>query len=1704
MASNDPGAWSQDWRQDAKGSDKPVVQYDWQAEGNAQPKKKSRRWAKIIGGVALASIVCVIGYLIYMIAVYKPIRVVLAGAGYEPNLVVEHNARGWESLGKLKEQLLGTSVSSSWLHSGEIHVDGPRRLGDRADWNELKDELRSFKGGTLVLVLALHGGVDKNGSAYFFLDKVTYPGANTLGLEEVLDALKEVKAKNKVLILEPAQMTAHWSSGMLANDFVGELKKLEDRILKENLVVLCASDVSQRSWPSAQSGLTVFTDFLTKGLQGAADEKKEGGNGNGRVTALELATYVQKNVPIWVKAAHNKTAQTPLLLPTGREGQKRAEGIELALVKEADSRAPAEGALSADTLNTIRKEVEKGWGEWQDLRDKHVPSPAVYSPHLWRRYQDTLLRYEQLLLAGSKEAKTVKDLKDKLKGQLDAAPEKDWRSAQSTLAMPAALGLASDRSDPDLSKEFEDLWKTFKPGQSDRLQAWLEQYLPRQDTPEQYAKLAGLALNKIIDDPDKKNLTHPLLEEIKRPFDQKPPAEFHFLSMYVHLYEKGLPGTLDQPKALEQPKPALLRHALRVRRQAEEVALAASPASGEDAPTRVHPYSEQVFPWIQKLVEAADQERRLGEDLLFASSSYREDERDGAEIHLKNAEKGYQHAESIAVEVRGALALRDRAMAEYPYYAQWLLRRPPEEVSDPSFERVQRLAEATHALAQFLAQPTPLPGEVPPTDLLDGAQLKKLQELSKEINGRLSALEAEKDQVVRSVGQRVQTDWDEIQALLSVPLVKPDERRDLLGKLWQVAARLEEAAKEAAKETTAAKEDGQAEARAQQRARRQEAMAWAALGKRPRQPREAGRARSDQIAFEFQALPGRIDKLTDEAGTMKVNEAIKGLREADLSAHLLDGAAAETLRLDPCLEHRHANLYQLLVWQAHRAFKDHWWGQIQKARPYYELACQAYLADAKSVAVSRGRKLDEDQLSTRLSQIKEVEDLLAHAKELAFTDPPKQLDMTSDPKIRVRHPLEVSEALLPAYPVLWRTVDRRHLSLEGSQVDDRLPIRDFGDQKPVTRFVDSFEVRNDDLAKDEENPPPSPYKNFTKVALHVLYRGHIIANTPNLTIHHGADITVLHHPEPSYGSLAIRTDEKTLEKFALSEGALDIVIDYSGSMGYGQPKGNRKIDRALGALEDVLRDLPEGVRLGVWVFGDKDVLDNTPKKDWVRQIREPKPWRRAELVGLMTSLDLGPRSFTPLVRAMTLAARRDFERIAGPKILLVLTDGMDTRFVKQDTDVGAGQTNHTEGDPDLNKGSKGNPDEIPDFLKNEFGEKDITINMVLFDPPAGEKDLAHRQFKVIEMFHEPGKIYDARDVNELRQKLKLSLVQQLWCKIRRGGKLVGPREGLKIMRYEDTPIWFGVPLDADQYTGDTRNLRPQQIQFENGDFIEATLTGNGLERTLVGRRASRDRQQRSRDWLLAVMQDQLRNDQLRVNNLQMLVTIEKQPGPEEEGILKQVKPRFTWFELTPQERKDPISLWWQNLARYPAYAVSLDVPKWPSRPEGSHARPELHAWWTREKPKAHAAVPLADVLETSVGPPPSVRLGREESVTVENVRFVSRKAKSSADDEKPMSQPCLIVRIRHAEGRPVLARLRGARGEIHQEDQFYKQAHSYTGIFWPVQESEKSNLTLELISLEELKKDKGTEHATLDQLDEPNPRETRDRHVRQCPNLRPS
>jgi len=109
--------------------------------------------------------------------------------------------------------------------------------------------------------------------------------------------------------------------------------------------------------------------------------------------------------------------------------------------------------------------------------------------------------------------------------------------------------------------------------------------------------------------------------------------------------------------------PALTRGAIDTRRRGERAALALA-----DGDAGLPACSEQVRPWLLRPVEAADAQRRLGEDLMLSA---RDGDRTEAGRNLTEADDAYKKAQDTALRVRKALAVRAEALAELPYYSQW-------------------------------------------------------------------------------------------------------------------------------------------------------------------------------------------------------------------------------------------------------------------------------------------------------------------------------------------------------------------------------------------------------------------------------------------------------------------------------------------------------------------------------------------------------------------------------------------------------------------------------------------------------------------------------------------------------------------------------------------------------------------------------------------------------------------------------------------------------------------------------------------------------------------------------------------------------------------------------------------------------------------------------------------------------------------------
>src|SRR5262249_11866072 len=109
----------------------------------------------------------------------------------------------------------------------------------------------------------------------------------------------------------------------------------------------------------------------------------------------------------------------------------------------------------------------------------------------------------------------------------------------------------------------------------------------------------------------------------------------------------------------------LVKKAIEVTLRGEEAALGLDSDDRENA--RLPAYSEQVRPWVRDRVLKADEQRQWGVDRLFGSADARKE----AEEFFNKADELYRQAQAKALKVRAALEVRDRALAQLPYYAHW-------------------------------------------------------------------------------------------------------------------------------------------------------------------------------------------------------------------------------------------------------------------------------------------------------------------------------------------------------------------------------------------------------------------------------------------------------------------------------------------------------------------------------------------------------------------------------------------------------------------------------------------------------------------------------------------------------------------------------------------------------------------------------------------------------------------------------------------------------------------------------------------------------------------------------------------------------------------------------------------------------------------------------------------------------------------------
>ncbi len=534
-----------------------------------------------------------------------------------------------------------------------------------------------------------------------------------------------------------------------------------------------------------------------------------------------------------------------------------------------------------------------------------------------------------------------------------------------------------------------------------------------------------------------------LLEDGREPRS----AEAHFLLML----QRDLPGP--------PPPAALLREALLVRQLAERAALgrnAPDPGAGPDGIWR-HPYSEWIYSQVGKEVAQADQARRRGEDLLFAADRAAWDE---AGQHLAEARRLYTAALAAAGQLQQALATRDLVLADLPWYTRWLARQ--RRVDDRQSARVEGLllkAEQLWAdvyqLANHLEKPRANPGQ--PEEVPAGAVRPAAVPLARQtaaIRQTFAAIQDDFNAQCRRLQRdaRLPQAQQQIEDLLTVPLIQPRLRLDLLRNSREISLRLNQTVPAVPGRPGQGRGLPQASAEQIQRgaleAGRREGRLGLALLSDPWTEEWFGQEQRKTVRTLLTDPAGPSEDQLDRAGQMLGGNWYRRVQETDrhLSAsyradtlapaaseavvadrlgRLLDGAGAELLPSElpePAVTRRRLSMHPLLLGQARRAMSDHWAaaelpgpsGSVP--RPYYLSAATALADDALEMArtadplLSRAR-----QASTRSFIQNEIRE---SGLKLASTRPSPRV-VSMDRRVSIGWSLRAEAETPPGVPVLW-------------------------------------------------------------------------------------------------------------------------------------------------------------------------------------------------------------------------------------------------------------------------------------------------------------------------------------------------------------------------------------------------------------------------------------------------------------------------------------------------------------------------------------------------------------------------------------------------------------------------------------------------------------------------------------------------------------
>lgn len=1547
--------------------------YGWKPGTGSRPTR--RGWLTWFGLFA-AAVVCLggVAYLLFLLT--RPPQPCFIAVAADPtadaeSLDVPLDFAGWQSARRFLDRGKDWAGRTAWGRNSARIVTGPDSGPVRlpAGEAELSGWLEQFqKYDPIMIYFGVHCGTEPGPTGP---EPVLYVGGHDrLPVRRLLAALANgpLREKRLVLLLDPGRLPPDPVYGHLTDVFPAALRSLDEEIRKcPHLVILSGCESGQRGWESEELRSTAFADAVIRAMDdptGSTDV----------ISASQLFDAAKELTDQWTRD-NRPVPQTPVLLPAGPDGQD-----EQARLRAARIRIGIRPTASPATASPVSLDLPKDWKEhWERHAEfeARTPHPAAYTPRLWRRYCELLLRYERAVRAG--ETRCVD-----------------------------RLGVALQATEDDLRRPVLPV----DPADLPQLQAF--RALRDPTTPGVAKGLWDVASGRADVPPDAVR-GEPGLRA----------AEWHLALMVQQFYR-----SVRSPPV---PPPNDWKNALDVRSLADRAALGL-PEPGQPL-VRYGPhsavFSERIWPFTRSSLSGADVRRRDAEDRLFSP-----DPTDHPTSRLDTLRSEYAAVAVTAADARSAFQIRDRILADLPFLGRWEVNRA--DATDPDVQAVVELWDRVHKLEELLSHQV---GSTPPV-----TQAKDVWE-------RFTALQTRFTKAVRDQLQAtaLQQEWSPKEGLLTTPLLRADQREQLLLASRTITMTLLSGAT--------------LKAGVQPRIALNPADAKAVVERRV----QLARAELGTAVLAAHSLPGRAIPTDPQAQT--VAEVAGCYRQlAQLSSDPA-GLAEPWSRLsvpfdrddhpdrEPAAWNARLRWRDLLTDLADRAFTDHWYDEnlTRGGKPYYHRAAARYLADADQF----GGGTRTDRSEAVRSKLERVEPL-----SVRFSAGPGPVRWTSESHRSLRFDLTVPPGVPPGHGVVFREVS---FPPDGPQpvksVPDRSsPVRDLIEVKPIPGPLD-LELRGN---TDNEIQA----KGMVKAQ--VYYRGQQPVDSRSLDVYRRPEL-VITDPGPT-------TDQASVSVRAAADrppAAITILLDYSGSMkeglnGFRLPgsdeawkEGPSKFNLALQRLEAVLAELPKGTPLRIRLFSARGLTDEeavvypAPDEAAVADWRGTDGKRLKDLIAQLRRYE--PYGETPLIQSIILSARSDFPAPEeGPKVLVVLTDGAD------------------------DSGKVGIPPEERESLrkemKNALTASGVKLFVVQFALNEADLKVSTELFADLPNLDTPGEVISVNDADGLRREL----TNAIWPKLILTGSgnqrpspnrypatgwpsrpPVIPRGNTDLEGDIDPNVLLWSPqVPAGTYSARLSTSRFSQlpkVQLDPGDFLPLSVTREGkgfiLQRELhadsFGRAIKKYRT--DGEWVLSVPSSGV-EDGLEPVQYGAVAMVERVPphrrqpataGPE--PLIRHVLPDAMWWQVAPTGAdppgNDPPVGWGETktvvtrLYGYPAPAWDLRVEGWPrdDRPASGFRPATVRVWMRTDAPGGKTFRIPKQLIPTDGGELEHQFDGRTFRLTVEKQTL----------EGSPERLDCLVVRTFYGDHEPVQLLLTRSGSGIATEHRYFRRANAYTAVFGP-------------------------------------------------------